>query len=507
MPPADDQPASTTPSTSLSEPLSLLTQANIAVIGLTPTGKIITATDALVNLTGYSYTDLLGSSLTDLLPTVPAPLEALFHAPPEEKDAVTLTVPVETADGTIVTCEAYLTPSVETDDEEVAIVGTVHQQSDPITATARFPERGPDFKGGTAPVKAFVALSDAVPDGIIVLNAASQIQYANPAVERILGYSPDELVGGSKVDIIPERLRDVHLNAFQQYLETGERNLNWEYTELPGQRKNGDEVPLGVSINDFMFNGDHYFVGLFRDISQRKKIQRELEESNKRLEQFAYAASHDLQEPLRMVSSYLQLIDQRYGDEFDEDGEEFLEFALDGANRMREMIDGLLAYSRVETRGDPFGPVDLNAVVRDVQADLQLRIEETDAELLVDDLPRVAGDRSQLRQVMQNLVSNALTYSGKEQPRIEITAERDGERWQISVQDHGIGIDPADTDKIFEVFHRLHSRDEYGGTGLGLAVCQRIIERHDGKIWVDTRPGDGSIFRFTLPAVETLADS
>ncbi|QSW99231.1 PAS domain-containing protein [Haloterrigena alkaliphila] len=261
------------------------------------------------------------------------------------------------------------------------------------------------------------------------------------------------------------------------------------------------------------------------DITERRASQRKLEEtvekleaSNERLEQFAYAASHDLQEPLRMITSYLQLLERRYGDAFDEDGQEFLDFAVDGAERMSDMIDALLEYSRVETRGDPLEPVDLETALGDVIDDLQLHIEETDARISTGTLPVVEGDASQLRQVFQNLLENALTYHGDDPPRVHVDAERceaprasersgnaaenGGEEWVVSVADEGIGIDPADQDRVFTVFDRLHSQEEYEGTGIGLALCQRIVERHGGEITVDSEPGDGTTFSFTLPAAE-----
>ncbi|ELY67521.1 MEDS domain-containing protein [Natrinema versiforme] len=232
---------------------------------------------------------------------------------------------------------------------------------------------------------------------------------------------------------------------------------------------------------------------------ERKQRERALEESNERLEQFAHAASHDLQEPLRMVTSYLQLLEARYGDAFDEDGEEFLEFAVDGAERMREMIDSLLEYSRVSTRGNPFESVELEVVLEDVRADLQFHIEESDAKIETEQLPRVKGDASQLRQVFQNLLCNAITYSGEEPPRVRVSAKRRSREWVISVQDEGIGIDSEDHERVFTVFDRLHGREEYEGTGIGLALCQRIVERHGGDIWVDSEPGEGATFSFTLP--------
>lgn len=234
---------------------------------------------------------------------------------------------------------------------------------------------------------------------------------------------------------------------------------------------------------------------------EQREHERRLEASNERLEQFAYAASHDLQEPLRMVTSYLQLVERRYSDTLDDDGEEFIDFAVDGAERMREMIDGLLQYSRVETGGNPFEPTALDAVLEEVLRDLRLQIDEQDAEITAEKLPCVNGDESQLRQVLQNLLSNAITYSGDEPPDVHVSAGRRGREWVVRVRDEGIGIDPADHDRVFTVFDRLHSREKYDGTGIGLALCRRIVERHGGDIWVESRPGQGSTFSFTLPAL------
>ncbi|RQG95121.1 sensor histidine kinase [Natrarchaeobius chitinivorans] len=604
----------------------MLTGADVAIVELSPGGEIVATTQALAERTGHPLADLQGRSFESVLESVPEPVDDILADDVSSTGPVTLTV--ETATGDSVAFDAQFERNQRTETEDV-IVGTLHHRSQPSSAGGSS-EREPNRNGGTAPARAFVALADALSDGIIVLDTASEIQYANPAVERILGYPPRELVGGSKLDVIPERLRETHLNALNRYLETGERNIDWEYVELPGQHEDGHEVPLGISLNDFFFDGDRYFVGLFRDISPRKEVEqalrererqldqykeytddilnaiddvfyvvdqkgtlqrwnrrlrqvvgytdeeiesmhaleffgaddreqiagaieegfdaghvrveaevltkdgdripyefvaaaledpdgdpvltgigrdittqrkqrRKLEESNERLEQFAYAASHDLQEPLRMVTSYLQLVDQRYGDELGDDGEEFVEFAVDGAERMRGMIDGLLEYSRVDTRGDPLESVALEDVLEDVRADLQLKIEESGAEIDVGELPRVAGDRSQLRQVFQNLLSNAIGYSGDEPPTVEIAAERTGRMWRIDVADAGVGIDPDDEERIFRVFQRSSAHQGHGGTGIGLALCQRIVERHGGQIWVDSEPGEGSTFSFTLP--------
>ena len=231
----------------------------------------------------------------------------------------------------------------------------------------------------------------------------------------------------------------------------------------------------------------------------------QLETSNERLEQFAYAASHDLQEPLRMVSSYLQLVETRYRDDLDEDGLEFIDFAVDGADRMRAMIDSLLDYSRVTTRGDPLELTDAGAVLEGVLDELRPQIEATSATVTVDELPTVTADADQLAQLFEHLLGNAMEYSGSEAPRVHVSAERTGDRWRFSVTDEGVGIDPEFHDRIFEVFEKVHAGSEapeIGSGGIGLALCKRIVERHGGDIWVESSPGDGATFSFTLSARE-----
>jgi light-regulated signal transduction histidine kinase (bacteriophytochrome) len=203
------------------------------------------------------------------------------------------------------------------------------------------------------------------------------------------------------------------------------------------------------------------------------------------------------------VSSYLQLVERRYADDLDADGREFIEFAVDGAERMRDMIEALLEYSRVDTRGDPFEAVDLEDVFADVRQDLEVKIEETDATVTSEDLPRVYGDASQLNQVFQNLLDNAIEYSGDEPPRVHVSAERadDGDEWVVAVRDEGVGIEPADQDRAFEVFHSLEAQD-VAGTGIGLALVERIVERHGGDVRVESEPGEGTTFSFPLPAAE-----
>jgi PAS domain S-box-containing protein len=312
-----------------------------------------------------------------------------------------------------------------------------------------------------------------------------------------LGYDRTALLELTVSDIetsMPDR------EAWQAHVEDvrGEGTVTFEGEH---QRADGTTLPVEVNVSHVALDRE-YMLAVARDVTERREHEQKLEESNDRLEQFAYAASHDLQEPLRMVSSYLQLIERRYADDLDEDGREFLEFAVDGADRMSDMIEGLLEYSRVDTQGESFERIELEEIVEDVLEDLQFQIEESDAEVTVESLRCVEGDASQVRQVFQNLVSNAIEYSGDDPPRIHISAEPDGERRVISISDEGIGIDPADTERIFEVFQRLHNQEEHAGTGIGLALCRRVVERHEGDIWVESDPGEGTTFHFTLPLAD-----
>jgi hypothetical protein len=240
------------------------------------------------------------------------------------------------------------------------------------------------------------------------------------------------------------------------------------------------------------------------DLEQRVSDRtRELQRSNEDLEQFAYVASHDLQEPLRMVTNYLQLLRQRYKGKLDNNAEEFIGFALDGAERMQQLIVGLLTYSRLGTKGTPLVPTNCEHVLERVLKNLKVAIEESGAKITHDRLPWVRGDAVQLGQLFQNLLSNAIKFRGSQPPLIAITFQRKGPDWQFAVRDNGIGINPKDFSRIFVVFQRLHSREKYPGTGIGLSLCKKIVERHGGQIWVESDVRSGSTFYFTLPAAET----
>ena len=229
------------------------------------------------------------------------------------------------------------------------------------------------------------------------------------------------------------------------------------------------------------------------------KRTEDLLRSNIELDQFASVVSHDVQEPLRMVTAYVRLLQTQYGGKLDSDADEFIGFAVDGAKRMQGLIDDLLAYSRVGTRGKEFTATDCNGVLARTLLNLKTAIDESGAQVTQDQLPTVPGDEFQLGQLLQNLIGNAIKYRGERPAEIHVGCERDGEMWRFAVTDNGIGIDPEYAERIFVIFQRLHTRQEYPGTGIGLAICKKIVERHRGKIWVESEPGKGSTFYFTLP--------
>lgn len=246
---------------------------------------------------------------------------------------------------------------------------------------------------------------------------------------------------------------------------------------------------------------------LQHEVAERRRAEKtladrtvELQRSNAELEQFAYVASHDLREPLRMITGYTQLLAKRYRDHLDMTAQEYIDFAVDGAKRMQALIVDLLTYSRVGTKGKEFAPADCELVFATTLKSLSVAIDESGARVTHDPLPIVLCDGAQIGQLLQNLIGNGIKYRNSRVPAIHVSCQREGAAWLFSVSDNGIGIDPRYTERIFVIFQRLHTRDEYPGTGIGLAICKKIVERHGGRIWLESEPGRGSTFYFTIPA-------
>jgi PAS domain S-box-containing protein len=344
------------------------------------------------------------------------------------------------------------------------------------------------------------------PIGIVHTSPERRFLRVNPCFCRMVGYSAEELMGLSFTQITHQDNSEDNIHNLGLMLEGKVPNY---VTDKRYIRKDGSLIwaHITVSLVRGAQEEPKYFVTIVEDITARKQAQALLEErthdlarSNADLEQFAYVASHDLQEPLRMVSSFTQLLERRYRGQLDERANEYIHFITDGSQRMHRLINDLLSYSRVGTRGRPFAAVELESVLAQAAENLQITLEESGALLTHDPLPVVYADEIQLVQLLQNLIANAVKFRSTEPPSIYLSAAPRGNEWAIAVRDNGIGIEPQYFERIFVIFQRLHLREEYPGTGIGLAICKKIVGRHGGQIWVESTPGQGATFTFTVPA-------
>ncbi|MGA7971154.1 MAG: ATP-binding protein, partial [Terriglobales bacterium] len=353
-------------------------------------------------------------------------------------------------------------------------------------------------------------LLEAAPDAMVVVNTAGEIVLLNVRAEKQFGYNRDELVGQKMTNIVPdgfaERLIADALrstaDALAQQIGTG--------IELTGRHKNGSEFPIEIMLSPLESAEGILVTAAIRDISVRKQAElnllhkiEELNRSNEELGQFAYIASHDLQEPLRMVASYTQLLSRRYKGKLDAEADEFIAFAVDGAGRMQRLIQDLLAFSRVGTKGQEMLDTSSEDALQQAIINLRGAIEESGALVTHDPLPGVLADEMQLTQLFQNLIGNGIKYQNPGIPKVHISATRNGgKKWTFAVKDNGLGIDSQYFERIFGMFQRLHKREEFAGTGIGLAICKKIVERHGGTISVESQPGQGSTFSFALAGNE-----
>lgn len=347
-------------------------------------------------------------------------------------------------------------------------------------------------------------------DAIICIDTDGRITVWNPQAEKIFGWKESEVRGSLLSEtIIPHKYRAAHEAGMKHYMHTGEGPVLNQVIEITGLHISGREFPIELSIVPIKQDGTQFFCAFLRDITERKNAEERqkqyanvLKQKNIELEQFAYVVSHDLQEPLRTVSGFVDLLRRHYKGKEDEVSGRYINYITEASQRMRNLVKDLLDYSRLG-RERKLGQIDCNEVVREALSDLAIAIRECQAKVNIEALPVISGYRTEIKQLFQNLISNSLKFrKPNETPVIALWAEDDQDFWKFTIRDNGIGINKKHWDRIFVIFQRLHLKNEYDGTGIGLAHCKKIVELHEGKIWLESTPGKGTDFFFTIKKLE-----
>ena len=504
---------------SLEQLAAIVESSDDAIIGKTLDGRILSWNHGAERLYGYAAQEVLGKTIACFVPPerlneVPRILERMRRG---ERVEHYETVRMR-KDGRHLTVSLTVSPIR---DAGGGIVGASTIARD-ITERKRMEE---EVRAASLYARSLI---EASLDPLVTISPEGRVTDVNEATELVTGVPRDRLIGSSFSDYFTEPHKAEE--GYQKVLGEG---LVRDY---PLTIRHVDGRTTDVLYNAVVYRNEAGHVqGVFaaaRDVTERKRVEAELaryrdhlEElvrqrtseletanarlqrttaelvrSNQDLEQFAYVSSHDLQEPLRMVTGFMQLLEKEYRGKLDSQADEYIRYAADGAKRMQQLIDDLLAYSRVGSKARNLAPTATEQVLNEALANLRVRIGESEAEIVRGPLPTVLADGPQLVQVFQNLISNAIKFRGKDTPKISVEARRDGASWVFSVKDNGIGIEPEFQEKVFMIFKRLHTKEKYPGTGIGLAVCKKIVERHRGRIWVESGPGQGSTFCFSLPA-------
>jgi len=484
---------------------SLLESAPDGIVIVNPTGRIVFTNTQAEKLLGYEREELRGKPVEALLPErfhgVHAEHRSHFFAQrSKQSKGVGLELYALRKDGSEFPVEISFSP-LETE-EGMLVSSTIRDITERKRAAEILQQSEERFRLLVEGVQEYA---------IFMLSPQGTVASWNKGAERIKGYKTDEIIGKHfSCFYTPEAVAE---GKPEQELRTAmeEGQMNGEGWRV---RKNGQMFWANVVITALLDKNGclQGFAKITRDMTEAKRIEqalndknielqesaRELARSNRDLQQFAYVASHDLQEPLRMVASFTQLLAKRYKDKLDQDAQDFIKYAVDGATRMQALISDLLTYSRVDRQEKPLKLTNCDAILKQVLANLKLAIVESGAVITHDTLPVIMADDTQLGQLFQNLIRNAIKFRGEEPPRVHLSSERNKNGWKISVQDNGIGISPEHRERVFLIFQRLHTTAEYPGTGIGLAICKKIVERHGGRIWIETPPEGGSIFSFTL---------
>ena len=471
---------------------SLLETAPDAMVIVNQHGQIVLANAQTENLFGYVKTELLGREIEILIPEEYLKYHKQYrnkyiNQPKTRSMGQNMELYGKRKDGSSFPVEVSLSPMKT----EKGLF---------VSAAIR------DITSRKKADKKFRGLLESAPDAIVIVGEGGKIQLVNTQVENIFGYTKQELLEKEIEILIPKRFHGSHLGNRDSFFANPKMRPMGSGMELLGQRKNGEEFPVEISLSPLETEDGMLVSAAIRDITERKAAEKELESfnkqlqiKNKELEQFAYVASHDLQEPLNTVTNLASLLSNNYSQNFDEVGQKSLSFISDAVSRMRELVRNLLDYSRIG-QNRKLTNIDCTQLLQAIRADLAGSISESGTTLEVAQLPQIKGFETDLRLLFQNLISNAIKFRKPEAlPIVSVFAEQVDESWRFAVKDNGIGIAEKHKNRVFEIFQRLYDRNQYEGTGIGLAHCQKIVELHGGKIWVDSEFGKGSTFYFTIP--------
>ena len=460
-------------------------------------GKIVLVNAEVERLFGYGGDELLDQSVDMLVPEGAraghAAHRGAFAARPEARRmGVGRDLYGRRKDGTQFPIEIGLNP-IKTDDG-LLILSAITDLTERKAAAERFRR-----------------VVENSPIAKIMVDERGIIVLVNIETERLLGYAREELIGKPVEMLVPPRIRAVHAGFRDAFRQQSEARAMGKGRDLFVVRKDGTELPVEIGLNPIQMPEGTMVLSAIMDVSERQEAIRnlaaqreELQRSNADLEQFAYVASHDLQEPLRMVATYTELLAERYQGQLDQRADKYIQYTVDGARRMQQLIKELLEYSRVSSNAKVPIQVESGLIVENAIQALKASIEETRAEIERDELPAVRADQAQLAQVFQNLIGNAIKFHGDRTPHIRIGAERRNGQCIFSVADNGIGIDKQYADRVFQMFQRLHERGQYEGSGIGLAIVKKIVERHGGRVWFDSEPGCGTTFYFSVPTAQGI---
>lgn len=462
---------------------------NVPLHWVGPDGVIIWANDAELAMLGYRADEYIGHSIKDFHVDSPVIEDILCRLTNNEK-LHAYESRIRRKDGSI---------------RNVAINSSVYRKDGQFVHTRCFTRDITEDRSKAEIQARLAAIVDSSDDAIVSKDLNGIITSWNRSAERLFGYTAEEAVGQPVAKLLIPDDRQEEEPQILSRLRAGERV---EHFQTKRKRKDGTLLEISLTISPVK-NLDGQIVGaskIARDITPQVRDQESLrrandalQQSNADLEQFAYSASHDLQEPLRMVSAYGQLLRKKYIERLDENAKEYIGFIVEGALRMERLLRDLRAFTRASVGPEgPISAIDSQAALKSALANLKATIDENEAEITYDSLPCVSIHQAQLEQIFQNIIANAIRYRRAESPQIHVTAVPNGKAWKFCIQDNGIGIEPAFKEQIFGIFKRLHTASEYPGTGMGLAICQRIVERAGGRIWVESEPGRGSTFFFIL---------